>query len=70
MVSWLVTTVWWAYTAGIIALLAALALFSHRWQIIRDVLFSAAVALLYVLLLRGLLGVDGGRPPGSRRSTG
>jgi uncharacterized membrane protein YbhN (UPF0104 family) len=62
-VSWLVTTVWLAGTAGVIATLAVLALFSRRWQVIRDVLFSATAALLVALALRGLLGADGGRPP-------
>jgi uncharacterized membrane protein YbhN (UPF0104 family) len=61
-VSWLVTTVWWAGTAGVIAVIAIIALSSLRWQVIRDVLCSAAAALVVVLLLRLLLGADGGRP--------
>ncbi len=61
-VSWLVTTVWWAGTAGVIAVVAIIALSSLRWQVIRDVLCAAAAALAVVLLLRLLLGADGGRP--------
>jgi glycosyltransferase 2 family protein len=61
-VSWLVTTVWWAGTAGVMALMAMIALSSRRWQVIRDVLCAAAAALAVVLLLRLLLGADGGRP--------
>ena len=60
--SWLVTTVWWVGTAGVIAVIAIIALSSLRWQVIRDVLCAAAAALAVVLLLRLLLGADGGRP--------
>ncbi len=62
-VSWLVTTVWWGGTAGVIAVLAVLALFTRRWQVIRDVLFSGTAALLIAVSLRALIGADGGRPP-------
>ncbi len=62
-VSWLVTTVWWGGTAGVIAVLAVLALFTRRWQVIRDVLFSATAAFVLSVGLRALVGADGGRPP-------
>jgi uncharacterized membrane protein YbhN (UPF0104 family) len=60
-VSWLVTTVWWAGTAGVIVILAVLALLSRRWSVIRDVLCSAGAAFGSALLLRVVLGADGGR---------
>jgi uncharacterized membrane protein YbhN (UPF0104 family) len=62
-VSWLVTTVWWGGTAGVIAVLAVLALCTRRWQVIRDALFSATVAFALSAALRALVGADGGRPP-------
>ncbi len=62
-VSWLVTTVWWGGTAGVIAVLAVLALFTRRWQVIRDALFSATGAFLISVVLRALTGANGGRPP-------
>jgi uncharacterized membrane protein YbhN (UPF0104 family) len=62
-VSWLVTTVWWGGTAGVIAVLAVLALFTRRWQVVRDALFSATVAFALSAALRALVGADGGRPP-------
>ncbi len=62
-VSWLVTTVWWGGTAGVIGVLAVLALFTRRWQVIRDALFSATVAFALSAALRALVGADGGRPP-------
>ena len=62
-VSWLVTTAWWGGTAGVIAVLAVLALFTRRWQVIRDVLFSATAAFVLSVGLRALVGADGGRPP-------
>ena len=62
-VSWLVTTVWWGGTAGVIVVLAVLALFSRRWQVIRDALFSTTAAFLLAVGLQALVGADGGRPP-------
>jgi uncharacterized membrane protein YbhN (UPF0104 family) len=62
-VSWLVTTVWWGGTAGVIAVLGVLALFTRRWQVIRDALFSATAAFAFSAGLRALVGSDGGRPP-------
>jgi uncharacterized membrane protein YbhN (UPF0104 family)/tRNA A-37 threonylcarbamoyl transferase component Bud32 len=62
-VSWLVTTVWWAGTVGVLAVLVVVALLSRRWQVIRDALAAGVGAWVVTELLHALLGADGGRPP-------
>jgi uncharacterized protein (TIRG00374 family) len=64
-ISWLVTSIWWAGTLGVIGVLAGLALLPRRWQVIRDVLVSAVGAGAATVMLQTLWGTDGGRPPGS-----
>ena len=61
-VRWLVTSVWWLGSFGLIAIVVILALVSRRWSVIRDCLLSGAGAWLICVLLGLLLGSDGGRP--------
>jgi undecaprenyl-diphosphatase len=61
-ITWLVTLVYQGGSLGIMAVLAALALLSRRWEIVRDIALSAAgtAALSAILIL--VLGSRGGRP--------
>jgi len=62
-VSWLVATVWWVGTVGVLATLVVVALLSRRWQVIRDALVAGLGAWLVTVALHALLGPTGGRPP-------
>src|SRR5664280_2199426 len=62
-VRWVVTSVWWIASFGLIALVAGLALVSRRWTVIRDCMISGAGAWLVCILLEVVFGADGGRPP-------
>ena len=61
-VRWLVTTVWWAGTVGVIVTLAVVALVSRRWVVIRNTVVAGAGAWLVTVALQALLGITGGRP--------
>jgi uncharacterized membrane protein YbhN (UPF0104 family) len=62
-VSWVVATVWWVGTVGVLAVLTVVALLSRRWRVIRDALVAGLSAWLITLGLQALLGPEGGRPP-------
>jgi len=62
-IRWLVDSVWWIGSFGLIAVVVILALVSRRWSVIRDCLLSGFGAWLICVVLGYLLGSDGGRPP-------
>ena len=62
--SWLVTSVGWIGSLGLIAVAIALALISKRTAVIRDIVLSGAGAWMACVLLGVYFGPDGGRPPG------
>jgi uncharacterized membrane protein YbhN (UPF0104 family) len=59
---WLITTIWWVGSVGIIVLIAVLALMSRRWTAIRDIGISGLGAWLVCVILVQVLGSQGGRP--------
>ncbi len=63
-ITWLVTVVFQAGSAGVVIVLVGLALLARRWVVARDIGLSAAgtAALSGILVL--LLGSRGGRPAG------
>ncbi|MGA2838313.1 MAG: lysylphosphatidylglycerol synthase transmembrane domain-containing protein [Acidimicrobiales bacterium] len=61
-IKWLVTSVWWVASLGLIAVVAVLALVSRRWSVIRDCMLSGGGAWMTCVLIGYLLGPDGGRP--------
>ena len=61
---WLVTTVGWVGSLGLVAVVITLALISRRTAVIRDTVLSGAGAWLTCVVLTAVFGVDGGRPPG------
>jgi glycosyltransferase 2 family protein len=63
-ITWLVTVVYQAGSAGVVIVLAALALQARRWAVARDIGLSAAGAAAVSGLLVVLLGSRGGRPAG------
>ncbi len=62
-VRWLVTTLWWVGTVGLVVALAGVALLSRRWPVIRDPLLAGGGAWIVVKLLQVGFGATGGRPP-------
>ena len=62
-IKWLVTSVWWVGSIGLIVVVVILALVSRRWSVLRDCLVSGLGAWLLCVILGQLLGADGGRPP-------
>jgi uncharacterized membrane protein YbhN (UPF0104 family)/uncharacterized membrane protein YhaH (DUF805 family) len=60
---WLISTIWWVGSVGIIILIAVLALISRRWSAVRDVGISGLAAWLVCVILVAVLGTTGGRPP-------
>ncbi len=62
-VRWLVTSVWWFGSVGLMVIVVVLAIVSRRWSVVRDCLLSGVGAALICVVLGQLLGVDGGRPP-------
>ena len=60
-VRWLVTSIWWIGSFGLIVAVAVLALVSHRWSVIRDCFISGAGAWVLCVLLGVVFGPDGGR---------
>ena len=61
--SWLVTSVGWIGSFGLVAVIVVLALVSRRTAVIRDAVLSGAGAWLLCVVLGAVFGVDGGRPP-------
>jgi uncharacterized membrane protein YbhN (UPF0104 family) len=63
-ITWLVTVVYQAGSAGVVIVLIALALLARRWVVARDIALSAAGAAAVSGVLVILLGSHGGRPAG------
>jgi glycosyltransferase 2 family protein len=63
-ITWLVTVVYQAGSAGVVIVLVALALVARRWVVARDIAVSAAGAAAVSGILVVLLGHHGGRPAG------
>jgi uncharacterized membrane protein YbhN (UPF0104 family) len=64
-IRWLISTVWWITSLGVIAVIAVMTLMSRRLSAIRDIAVSGAAAWLACVLSAAVLGTDGGRPPTS-----
>jgi len=62
-VRWLVTSVWWIGSVGLIVTVVVLALVAKRRSVVRDCLISGVGAWLICVVLGQLLGTSGGRPP-------
>jgi uncharacterized membrane protein YbhN (UPF0104 family) len=62
-IRWLVSTIWWATSIGVIVVIAVLGLVSRRWSAIRDIGLSGVGSWVVCVLLVQLLGATGGRPP-------
>jgi len=62
---WLVTSVAWVGSIGLVVVVIVLALVSRRTEVIRDTLLAGAGAWLVCVALAALLGPDGGRPTDS-----
>jgi uncharacterized membrane protein YbhN (UPF0104 family) len=63
-ITWLVTVVYQAGSAGVVIVLIALALLGRRWVVARDIAVSAAGTAAVCGILVLLLGSRGGRPAG------
>ena len=61
--SWLVTSVGWIGSLGLVAVAITLAIISKRTAVIRDTVLSGAGAWIACVLLGVFFGPDGGRPP-------
>ena len=61
-IKWLITTIWWVASFGVIALIVILALVSRRWSAIRDIGLSGATAWVLCVVSSVVLGSSGGRP--------
>jgi uncharacterized membrane protein YbhN (UPF0104 family) len=64
-IRWLISTIWWITSLGVIAIIAIMALLSRRWSAIRDVAVSGLGAWLICVIATAVFGSTGGRPPTS-----
>ncbi len=64
-VRWLISSIWWITSLGVVAVIAFMTLMSRRLSAIRDIAVSGAAAWLLCILSAVVLGTDGGRPPAS-----
>lgn len=64
-IRWLVTTIWWVGSVGLIIVVAVLALLAKRWSVIRDVGLAGLGAWLLCIISGAVFGTTGGRPPSS-----
>lgn len=62
---WVVTTVWWLGSFGLILVIIALFLTIRRWSVMRDLVVAGVGAWLVCLVTDLLVGTNGGRPAGS-----
>ena len=62
-IRWLVTTVDWVGSIGLIAVVVLLAVVSRRTAVLRDTVLSGAGAWLACVVLSAVIGPAGGRPP-------
>jgi glycosyltransferase 2 family protein len=63
-ITWLVTVVYQAGSLAVVVVSAALAVLARRWEMVRDMLLSAAIAAAVTGVLVLLTGSRGGRPGG------
>ncbi|MBV9793379.1 MAG: flippase-like domain-containing protein [Actinobacteria bacterium] len=63
-ITWLVTVVYQAGSAGVVVVLIGLVLLARRWVAARDLALSAVGAAVVSVILVVLLGGHGGRPAG------
>jgi uncharacterized membrane protein YbhN (UPF0104 family) len=63
--SWLVTSLSWVGSLGLVALIVVLTITSNRASAIRDAVLSGVGAWLVCAVLGAALGPFGGRPPGN-----
>ncbi len=61
-VRWLISSLWWVTSLGVICVIAFMTLVSRRLSAIRDIAVSGAAAWLLCILSAVVLGTDGGRP--------
>ncbi|HUY65731.1 MAG TPA: lysylphosphatidylglycerol synthase domain-containing protein [Acidimicrobiales bacterium] len=61
-IRWLISTMWWITSLGVIAVIAGMTLMSRRLSAIRDIAVSGVAAWLICVLCGVVLGTDGGRP--------
>ncbi len=59
---WLVTSLWWATSVGLVAAVVLLVLVGRRWTALRNIVLSGGVTWLLCLLAVAVLGDHGGRP--------
>ena len=64
-IKWLVTSVAWVGSVGLVVAVVVLALVSRRTEVIRDTVLAGAAAWLVCVGLGLVLGTDGGRPVAS-----
>ena len=64
-VRWLISSIWWITSLGVVAVIAFMTLMSRRLSAIRDIAVSGAAAWLLCILSAVVLGTAGGRPSGS-----
>lgn len=64
-IKWIVTSVAWGGSIGLVVVVVALALISRRTEVIRDTVLAGAGAWAVCVGLSVLLGPDGGRPTNS-----
>ena len=62
-ISWLVTSVFWLGSAGVVVLLAVVGLLLPRLTAVRHIAVAGVLTWVVCLLLRALLGSAAGRPP-------
>ncbi len=61
-VRWLITSIWWAASFGIIALIVVLAVASRRWAVARDAAIAGGAAWVICVVMGLVAGPTGGRP--------
>jgi uncharacterized membrane protein YbhN (UPF0104 family) len=61
-IRWLVTSIWWLGSVGLIVAVVVLALVSRRGSVVRDCLLAGIGAWLLCVAFGMLFGVTGGRP--------
>ncbi len=64
-VRWLISSIWWITSLGVVVVIAGMTLMSRRLSAIRDIAVSGAAAWLLCIISAAVLGTDGGRPPTS-----
>jgi glycosyltransferase 2 family protein len=62
---WLISTVWWTTSVGVIAGIGVVVLVYRRWEAARDIWLSGGGAWLLCVLSNVLFGSTGGRPAGT-----